>query len=87
MFERDADGAREATERGKRSMRFKDLMDSIYYELNDCQKFGQSRASYKLSEEDINEFLNDVTDALQERDYQVTFEHPSLEISWELPEE
>jgi len=60
MFDRDADGAREATERGKRDMRFKDLMDSIFYELNDCQRFGQSSASYRLSEEDINEFLYDV---------------------------
>lgn len=25
MFERDADGAREATEQGKKNMRFKDL--------------------------------------------------------------
>ncbi|MGO3015099.1 MAG: hypothetical protein ACTID4_17245 [Hafnia alvei] len=87
MFDRDADGAREATESGKRDMRFKDLMDSIFYELNDCQRFGQSSASYRLSEEDINEFLYDVTESLQARDYEVTFEHPSLKISWELPEE
>ncbi|EKN5140914.1 TPA: hypothetical protein ACSA7L_000229 [Yersinia enterocolitica] len=87
MFERDADGAREATEQGKRNMRFKDLMDSIYYELNDCQKFGQSHASYKLNEEDIKEFLDDVIEALQAHDYQVTFEHPYLNISWVLAEE
>ena len=39
MFDRDADGAREATESGKSDMRFKDLMDSIFYELNDCQRY------------------------------------------------
>jgi len=87
MFERDADDAREATERGKKNMRFKDLMDSIWYECNDCQRFGSSKASYKLRDEDIAEFLDDIIDALQSRDYSVNFTHPYLEISWGSSEE
>ncbi|WHS99371.1 MAG: hypothetical protein LZT29_02371 [Pantoea stewartii] len=87
MFERDADGAREATERGIRNMRFKELMDSIWYECNECQRFGQSHATYKLNEADIEEFLDDVIETLQAYGYEVTYVHPKLEISWVPPEE
>jgi hypothetical protein len=86
MFDRDAEGAREATEQGKRNMRLKDLMESIMYELNECQKFGQSNTRYKLSDEDITEFKDVILERLEERGYSVDFQHPYLVVSWELQE-
>lgn len=87
MFERDAEGAREATEQGKRNMRLKELMDSIMYDLNDCQKFGQSVTRYKLSDEEITEFKDSILEWLEDRGYSVDFQHPYLKISWELQAE
>lgn len=87
MADRDAEQSREATEWGKKNMRRNELFQSIQYEIRETSKFGGSATRYKLSENDIQEFLDDTLEWLTDMEYNVAFNTPYLEISWSLEEE
>lgn len=87
MADRDADESREATEWGKRNMRRNELFQSIQYDIRETSKFGGSSTRYRLNDDDIKEFLDEILEWLSELGYSVTFNHPYLDISWQLEQE
>lgn len=83
MTDIDADEMRRRSDEGKRAMAFKELVDSVIYECNESSKFGNTDASYRLSEADL-EFREELIKYLKARDFTVTggAKPNNLNISW-----
>ncbi|UST66002.1 hypothetical protein NF673_09695 [Pseudomonas moraviensis] len=83
----DADELRRRTEEGKKNMEFRDLMDSINYDINDQARAGLSSTVYTLSDSN-SEFADAIIDHFSESDLSVRFDESTntLHINWELPE-
>lgn len=84
----DAEELRRRTEEGKKAMEFKDLMESINYDILEQTKFGLSSTVYTLGETKA-EFAPAVLDYFDESDVSIQFNESTnkLHISWELPEQ
>ena len=82
----DADFLREKTEAGKKNIDFKDLMDSIKYDIVDQTRAGQYSTTYKLKGENV-EFADAVLHYFNESestcDIRYDEEDTTLHISWE----
>lgn len=83
----DADELRRRTEEGKKNMEFRDLMDSINYDINDQTRAGLSSTVYPLSESKA-EFADAIIEHFSESDVSISFDEDTnkLHISWEMPE-
>jgi len=84
----DAEELRRRTEEGKKNMEFKELMESINYDINEQTRFGLSSTVYTLGESKA-EFADAVLDHFSESDVNIQFNEDTnkLHISWELPEQ
>lgn len=83
MSYRDADDAREASEKGKKNEYFKELVACIQMDISDATKVGEKNSSSRFSEENIAEFGDALVDWFQNLDFEATIEDRYLRISWE----
>jgi hypothetical protein len=83
----DADELRRRTEEGKKNMEFKDLMDSINYDIVEQTRFGLSSTVYPLGENKA-EFADAVLENFAESDVNIAYDEAThkLHISWQSPE-
>jgi len=84
----DAEELRRRTEEGKKAMEFKDLVESVNYDILEQTKFGLSSTVYSLGE-DKKDFAPDVLNYFSESEVSIRFNEDTkkLHISWKLPEE
>ncbi|WP_336334283.1 hypothetical protein [Pseudomonas putida] len=86
----DAEFLREKSKQGQKNIEFRDLMDSIKYEINDQTRAGSYSTTYKLSDDKV-EFADAVVEHFEQSEdpCEVTYDadESTLHISWEKPEE
>ncbi|MFK0309735.1 hypothetical protein ACIQUF_00685 [Pseudomonas sp. NPDC090233] len=86
----DAEFLREKSKQGQKNAEFRDLMDSIKYEINDQTRAGSYSTTYTLSDDKV-QFADAVVEHFAQSDdpCQVTYDadESTLHISWEQPEE
>ncbi|PIB41823.1 hypothetical protein AOA59_24120 [Pseudomonas sp. 2822-15] len=87
MMPPDAEELRRRTEEGKKNIEFRDLMDSINYDINDQTRSGQSSTVFVLGKNNA-EFADAVLERFSESELSVEYDEDTtkLTISWELPE-
>ena len=87
MLDNVAETSAEIAEISRRKQKFRDLYESVQYEISQAAQTGSNDASCKITDEEM-EFLEDLIEALTSRDYKVSFspEKKRLSISWEISE-
>lgn len=86
----DAEFLREKSKQGQKNQKFRDLMDSIRYTINEETQAGSYSTTYTLNDDEV-EFADAVVAHFEQSEdpCEVTFDAKTskLDISWERPEE
>ncbi|TXI05692.1 MAG: hypothetical protein E6Q70_09995 [Pseudomonas monteilii] len=86
----DAEYLREKSEQGQKNIDFRELMDSIKYDIADQTRAGLYSTTYRLKGDNV-EFADAIVEhfAQSEDPCVVTYDEDesTLHISWEQPEE
>lgn len=86
----DAEYLREKSKQGQKNIKFRELMDSIKYQINEETRAGSYSTTYVLNDDEV-EFADAVVVHFEQSDdpCEVTYDakKSKLHISWEQPEE
>lgn len=86
----DKEFLQKKTEEGKRNSDFRDVMESILYDINDQTKAGQYSTTYKLKGDDVefaDPIIENLTDGENPCDVKYNEDSGVLSISWSPREE